>query len=168
MAASSPSRQPRRACRPRRARRADLAIGLRVMRDSQPPADTANSADGSDTTLRDRRLVAEFCRLLAPSSDSHRSPTDTRQAGPAGARPRPAGAAEEGLTHELTPRLQQTLQRLLAGDAEKEVARRLGVSPNTVHVYVTALYRRFGVNSRGELLARFIRDGEEEPTHLNR
>jgi DNA-binding CsgD family transcriptional regulator len=57
----------------------------------------------------------------------------------------------------LSPRHRQTLQRLLAGDSEKQIAAHLGVSPHTVHVYVKALYRRFDVSSRGELLARFIR-----------
>ena len=45
---------------------------------------------------------------------------------------------------------------LLDGDSEKQVAIRLGLSLPTVHQYVTALYRKFGVSSRGELLARFI------------
>ena len=53
----------------------------------------------------------------------------------------------------LSRRLLQTLALLLEGDAEKEVALKLGLSPHTVHVYVKALYRRFAVNSRGELLA---------------
>ncbi len=53
----------------------------------------------------------------------------------------------------LSPRMLQTLELLLGGDAEKEVAYKLGVSPHTVHVYVKALYRSFGVNSRAELLA---------------
>lgn len=57
----------------------------------------------------------------------------------------------------LSPRLAQTLERLLAGDSEKEAAARLGVSPHTLHVYVKALHRHFGVCSRGELLARFVR-----------
>jgi DNA-binding CsgD family transcriptional regulator len=30
-------------------------------------------------------------------------------------------------------------------------------TPHAVHVYVKTLYRRFGVCSRGELFARFIR-----------
>jgi DNA-binding CsgD family transcriptional regulator len=53
----------------------------------------------------------------------------------------------------------QTLERLLAGDSEKQIARHLAVSPHTVHVYVKALYKRFGVCSRGELFARFVARG---------
>jgi DNA-binding CsgD family transcriptional regulator len=56
----------------------------------------------------------------------------------------------------LSPRMHQTLQRLLAGDSEKQIALRLDRSRHTVHVYVKQLYKRFGVCSRGELLARFV------------
>ncbi|MFO0878010.1 MAG: LuxR C-terminal-related transcriptional regulator [Gemmataceae bacterium] len=58
---------------------------------------------------------------------------------------------------KLPTRLQQTLQCLLEGDSEKQAAVRLGISKATVHEYVTALYRHFKVNSRGELLARCLR-----------
>jgi DNA-binding CsgD family transcriptional regulator len=55
----------------------------------------------------------------------------------------------------LTPRMAQTLFRLMQGDSEKQVARHLGISQHTVHVYVKTLYRRYGVCSRGELLSLF-------------
>jgi DNA-binding CsgD family transcriptional regulator len=57
----------------------------------------------------------------------------------------------------LPPRLRQTLALLLEGESEKSVAARLELSPATVHQYVTALYRRFGVSSRAELMAHAIR-----------
>ena len=57
----------------------------------------------------------------------------------------------------LSPRMRQTLACLLEGDGEKQVARCLGVRPSTVHEYVTALYRHFGVESRAELMAYFVR-----------
>jgi DNA-binding CsgD family transcriptional regulator len=56
----------------------------------------------------------------------------------------------------LSRRLRQTLAGLLHGDSEKQVALRLQLSEPTVHQYVTALYRHFGVNSRAELLVQFI------------
>lgn len=58
---------------------------------------------------------------------------------------------------ELPRRLRQTLECLLQGDSEKQAAVRLGLSPSTVHDYVKQLYRRFDVNSRAELLARWLR-----------
>ena len=56
----------------------------------------------------------------------------------------------------LPARLRPVLRRLLAGDAEKQAAVKLGLSPHTVHQYTKLLYRAFGVNSRGELLAQFV------------
>ncbi len=67
-----------------------------------------------------------------------------------------ATPASSTATESLSPRLSQTLDALLAGESEKQIARKLSISQNTVHVYVKALYKGFGVSSRGELLARFI------------
>jgi DNA-binding CsgD family transcriptional regulator len=83
---------------------------------------------------RKRKLVAEFCRLLGEQIGRGVTPG-----------------------HDLPPRLRQTLQGILAGDGEKRIAYRLGLSRNTVHVYVKNLYRHYDVCSRGELLARFVR-----------
>jgi DNA-binding CsgD family transcriptional regulator len=57
----------------------------------------------------------------------------------------------------LTPQLRATLERLLAGETEKKIAAQLGVRPATVHEYVGKIYRHFGVHSRAELMAYFIR-----------
>jgi len=60
----------------------------------------------------------------------------------------------------LPPRLSQTLDELLQGKSEKEIALRLDLSRHTIHNYVKALHQRFGVSSRGELLARAGKDRE--------
>lgn len=60
----------------------------------------------------------------------------------------------------LPPRLSQTLDQLLEGRSEKEIALRLELSPHTIHNYVKALHQRFGVSSRGELLARAGKERE--------
>jgi len=65
-------------------------------------------------------------------------------------------ATEPGL-ERLSPRLHQTLVCLLEGDSEKQIAGRLGLSPATVHQYVTALYRRSGVQSRAQLLVHVLK-----------
>ena len=57
----------------------------------------------------------------------------------------------------LPPRLRETLACLLEGDGEKQVAVRLGLSRQTVHDYVKALYRHYGVSSRAELLSVCLR-----------
>ena len=66
-------------------------------------------------------------------------------------------SAAEPTAAGLSPRLRQTLACLLEGDTEKQIAARLGVSRATLHEYVTALYRRFGVNSRAQLLAHVLK-----------
>jgi DNA-binding NarL/FixJ family response regulator len=57
---------------------------------------------------------------------------------------------------ELTRRQEQTLKLLLRGKSEKQVAAAMGLSRNTVHLYVTGIYRRLGVHSRTELLMRCL------------
>jgi DNA-binding NarL/FixJ family response regulator len=57
----------------------------------------------------------------------------------------------------LAPRLQPVMRYLLRGDAEKEVAAKLKLSPHTVHRYTQAIYREFEVHSRSELLAKYAR-----------
>ncbi len=57
----------------------------------------------------------------------------------------------------LSRRQRETLELLLAGNAEKQIAARLKISRHTVHVYVKSLYKRFDVNSRPELLAKWVK-----------
>ncbi len=56
----------------------------------------------------------------------------------------------------LTPRQRQTLDLLLEGLSEKQVAQQLGLSKATVHDYIVRLHKHFDVQSRGELLSYFI------------
>jgi DNA-binding CsgD family transcriptional regulator len=74
--------------------------------------------------------------------------------------PRASAATDHPATATLTDRQRQTLDRLLAGRSEKQVAAELGLSRHTVHVHVKSLYRTFHVNSRHELLAKFIHRSE--------
>jgi len=62
-------------------------------------------------------------------------------------------SATESSLSKLPPRVRQTLACLIEGDSEKQAAARRGLSPATIHQYVTALYRHFGVRSRAQLLA---------------
>lgn len=60
----------------------------------------------------------------------------------------------EDAASDLPPRLAQTLEQLLVGSSEKQIALKLELSRHTIHNYVKALHQRFEVNSRGELLAK--------------
>lgn len=97
------------------------------------------SLDGRPFDRRECRLLGLFHRELNPLIGS-------ALAGP-----------DDPCPSELPPRLRQTLDCLLDGDSEKQAALRIGISRPTMHQYVTALYRHFGVASRAELLAAFLR-----------
>jgi DNA-binding CsgD family transcriptional regulator len=57
----------------------------------------------------------------------------------------------------LAPRQRELLACLLKGDTEQQAAMRMGLTRDTTHQYVKAIYRRLNVNSRGELMAHFVR-----------
>jgi DNA-binding CsgD family transcriptional regulator len=59
----------------------------------------------------------------------------------------------------LTPRELDTLQLLLSGLSDKEIAGRLHISRYTVNGYTKRLYAHFGVHSRASLIARHVRTG---------
>lgn len=50
----------------------------------------------------------------------------------------------------LTPRECEILAHLAKGASNKEIARALGVSPNTVKTHVASLYLKLEVNGRGK------------------
>src|SRR5579872_1639193 len=77
----------------------------------------------------------------------------------------PPGHADE--VASLPPRLRPIFFLKDAGNTEKQVAQKLGLSPHTVHAYTKALYRTFGVSSRGELLARFVVIGSDETSAID-
>ncbi|TCO75483.1 helix-turn-helix transcriptional regulator [Chromatocurvus halotolerans] len=58
----------------------------------------------------------------------------------------------------LTPRMREVLMGLLAGESEKQIASRLGLSRHTVNRHVQRVYRHYDVTSRGRLLAK-LRSG---------
>jgi len=58
---------------------------------------------------------------------------------------------------DLSTRQVEILSRLIAGDAAADIARSLYLSPSTVRNHLTAIYRKFAVHSRAELLAALLR-----------
>ena len=52
----------------------------------------------------------------------------------------------------LAPRFRRVLEALSTGASEKQIAAKLGSSPHTVHQYVKALFKRYRVHSRMELV----------------
>ena len=56
----------------------------------------------------------------------------------------------------LPPRVRQMLDLLLAGRSVKEAAAQMGVSRHTANDYAKKLHHRLGVETRSELLARYL------------
>jgi DNA-binding NarL/FixJ family response regulator len=102
---------------------------------------------------RQREMVADLCRYMGQQLTGKAQSAQT----PINRICSLAGVAD------LPPRVRQTLERLLAGDSEKQIARRLGLSPHTIHIYVKTLYRRFEACTRGELIARLIGTFDSPP-----
>jgi DNA-binding CsgD family transcriptional regulator len=67
-------------------------------------------------------------------------------------------AADSSVTL-LSPAQLRVFQLLLAGLPEKTIARRLEISPHTVHNHIRAIYGVFGVHSRSQLLSAELQNG---------
>jgi DNA-binding CsgD family transcriptional regulator len=55
---------------------------------------------------------------------------------------------------ELSPRMRDTLDVLLTGATDKEIAAQIAISPHTVRQYVKSILKAYGVSSRAQLIAR--------------
>jgi DNA-binding NarL/FixJ family response regulator len=100
-----------------------------------------------------RAALAEFCRVWQRRFDP-----DAPQTGDAAQSPSmPSPVPGDAPALPMAPRLRQTLELLLAGDSEKQIAGKLKLSPHTIHDYVKSVYRRFNVCTRAELLALWVR-----------
>ncbi len=88
---------------------------------------------------RERDLVALVHQQLAPNVGSR------------------LATSLERSVYGLSPRLREVLDCILDGDSEKRIALRLDLDRSTVNQYAGRLYRHFGVRSRSELMAYFVR-----------
>ncbi|MEL6601267.1 MAG: response regulator transcription factor [Pseudomonadota bacterium] len=70
----------------------------------------------------------------------------------------------EAETGDLTHRERQTLNMILAGKANKEIAASFGISIKTVEKHRTSLMQKLRVNSIAQLLAVALRDGLIDPS----
>ena len=61
------------------------------------------------------------------------------------------GSAGRSRTGALTAAERRVADALLAGATVKETARRLHMSPKTVEVHITRIYRKLGIRSRAQL-----------------
>jgi DNA-binding CsgD family transcriptional regulator len=56
----------------------------------------------------------------------------------------------------LTPTERKVLKQLLTKASEKNIAAELGLAVSTTHQHVVALFRKFGVRSRAELMSLWL------------
>jgi pSer/pThr/pTyr-binding forkhead associated (FHA) protein len=67
-----------------------------------------------------------------------------------------AGTPASGSREDLTDAQRRVYDLLLQGKSEKEVAKELHLSQNTVHAHVQAIYAVFGVHTRARLIAQAL------------
>jgi len=72
--------------------------------------------------------------------------------------PEPAAPAQTPAS-ELTPREQEILCHLAAGQSNKAIARELGISDGTVKLHVKAILRKLAVHSRVEAAVMAVEQG---------
>lgn len=109
--------------------------------DEQAGVIATREAGRRDFKARDKALLAEVQGVMVPLIG------------------RGLSQFTEPAPSALPLRAQQVLRCLLEGDGDKQVAQRLGISRFTVNVYTKQIFRHFGVQSRAELLARWVRRG---------
>lgn len=108
----------------------------------------ASFPPGPPEDARQVRLLSALDTLVA-AVEGDLSAVDWVALGRARARP-----MKDRRAAQLCRRERETLEGLLSGASEKEIASRLGLSVHTVHQYVKSIYRRLEVTSRAQLMAR--------------
>ena len=58
--------------------------------------------------------------------------------------------------YDLTEREQETLQHLIRGFTNKEIASRMRISPNTVKAFLRLVMIKMGVSNRAAIMSKFI------------
>jgi DNA-binding CsgD family transcriptional regulator len=112
--------------------------------------------------VRDRRgrwLVLHASALTGPSNDAGTVALVIEAAKSAEVAPIIIEA------YSLTPRERDVLAALARGESTAEIAAGLFLSPHTVRDYVKAVFEKFGVSSRGELVARLFGEHYTDQLH---
>jgi DNA-binding NarL/FixJ family response regulator len=118
-------------------------------------------ASGFIPKSSDRDLMLSALRLILAGGVY--VPSDLIQAGAQAAEGLAPAASDSARTvATLTARQQEVLRLLVQGRSNKQIARELGVSQNTVKVHVAAILRSLGAANRTEAVA-LARDLELKP-----
>jgi DNA-binding NarL/FixJ family response regulator len=79
-----------------------------------------------------------------------------------------SGQAGKGEIDKLTPRECEVLELLVQGLANKEIARDLVISTNTVKRYLKSIFEKLGVDSRAAAVAQAMSAGMKAPPRAPR
>lgn len=121
--------------------------------DRDPQLLDALGAGASGFITLDTPLIEVAERLLAAASRQTLLPADFAQRMLDGMRVKKQTNFERSLSPSLTARENEILKLLTLGLGNAEIARRLGVSTNTVKNHLYSIYRKLGVKSRGQAFA---------------
>ncbi|ASM78677.1 regulator [Vitreoscilla filiformis] len=125
-----------------------------ALSDSEHPEDMVRAIDAGVMGFLPKRLsLQEMCQALTLATAGAVFVPSTSQAGPpdAGA-PSPNGTPTHPMALGLTPRQCDVLKHLCDGRQNKEIARVLGLSLDTVKAHVAAILRALGVSTRTQAM----------------
>jgi pimeloyl-ACP methyl ester carboxylesterase/DNA-binding CsgD family transcriptional regulator len=108
--------------------------------------------DGAQPTLFTEDPGAVVTMLVGFFCDGTEPAGEQPPAGPAAGHPAPP-------PNSLSRREQEVLRLLAAGESNRQIARRLGLSPHTVERHVANLYRKIGARGRADATAYALRSG---------
>jgi DNA-binding CsgD family transcriptional regulator len=137
---------------------------LRAFMPDRVPTDDELFTSIWNITYRARRARGPIvCRVLAPQGwiALHAQPLDRTTSGDVAITTQPASAEvllpAIAAWYDITPRERTVIEHALEGMPAKQIARRLDLSQHTVNDHFKAIYRKIGVTSREELIARLCR-----------
>jgi DNA-binding CsgD family transcriptional regulator len=117
---------------------------------------TATTDTNAPYTMRSLQRMEMLCRAgsLALTNMTNAGAIDAHRA--------TTGVREPAATLSLPPRSADVAIRVCRGQTNKEIAREMGISDQTVKEHVANLCRRFGVHNRTELAACLLSPGARQ------